>query len=195
MEHALTCWTALPVPVLKASQGFSVRWVYTLSFFFFSKLAINRSVLAISAAAAIYAHRQSLPLCVKWNHLFGMPVWCFCYQSMSYWEGLHPEDSSYALQKQSLEWFRFHTSFQTNIDDCVPAPRCENGGVCVDMVNSFSCQCVAGFTGATCQVRDFPLLSVATMRCATRDTMRYATRDAWGGGGGSLWICEPGNKD
>ena len=61
------------------------------------------------------------------------------------------------------------------------------------MVNSFSCQCAAGFTGSTCQVRDFPSSRVATLFCkryhalpssrvatmhyAARDTMCYAARD------------------
>ncbi|XP_063971397.1 fibrillin-2-like isoform X3 [Lytechinus pictus] len=41
------------------------------------------------------------------------------------------------------------TMCENNIDDCSPDP-CLNG-VCVDGVNSFSCNCTTGFTGDTCQ--------------------------------------------
>jgi cysteine-rich repeat protein len=38
----------------------------------------------------------------------------------------------------------------TRVNDCEPEP-CDNGGVCVDGVNSFSCECSGtGFTGPTC---------------------------------------------
>ncbi|XP_030844921.1 fibropellin-1-like [Strongylocentrotus purpuratus] len=38
---------------------------------------------------------------------------------------------------------------ETNIDDCSTNP-CMNSGVCVDEVNSFTCNCAAGYTGDTC---------------------------------------------
>ena len=37
-----------------------------------------------------------------------------------------------------------------DIDDCSPDP-CENGASCVDGVNTVTCQCVAGWTGDTCE--------------------------------------------
>ena len=37
----------------------------------------------------------------------------------------------------------------TDIDDCHPN-ECLNGGVCVDGVNSFRCDCKHGFTGDIC---------------------------------------------
>ena len=37
----------------------------------------------------------------------------------------------------------------TDIDDCHPN-ECLNGGVCVDGVNSFKCDCKHGFTGDIC---------------------------------------------
>ena len=36
-----------------------------------------------------------------------------------------------------------------NIDECSSDP-CENGGTCIDVLNSYSCQCPAGWTGSTC---------------------------------------------
>ena len=37
-----------------------------------------------------------------------------------------------------------------NINECASNP-CENGGICVDLANMFSCSCHAGFTGAACE--------------------------------------------
>lgn len=37
----------------------------------------------------------------------------------------------------------------TDTDECVSAP-CQNGGTCVDQVNSYRCQCEAGYTGPEC---------------------------------------------
>ena len=36
-----------------------------------------------------------------------------------------------------------------DIDECSPDP-CQNGGKCVDGIDSYSCECVTGFTGDTC---------------------------------------------
>ena len=36
-----------------------------------------------------------------------------------------------------------------DIDDCVNR-TCQNGGSCVDGINSYLCNCVAGFTGDHC---------------------------------------------
>ena len=41
-------------------------------------------------------------------------------------------------------------SFSPDIDDCA-SNRCLNGGTCRDGINSFTCSCVAGYTGNTCQ--------------------------------------------
>ena len=39
---------------------------------------------------------------------------------------------------------------RTDEDDCASDP-CENGGTCVDEVNSYSCTCDPGFTGQSCE--------------------------------------------
>ena len=38
-----------------------------------------------------------------------------------------------------------------DIDDCSGRP-CQNGGVCTDRVNDFSCRCAAGFEGKRCEI-------------------------------------------
>ena len=38
----------------------------------------------------------------------------------------------------------------TDIDECV-SHQCDNGGSCVDGVNNYSCNCLAGFTGSHCE--------------------------------------------
>ena len=37
-----------------------------------------------------------------------------------------------------------------DIDDCSPNP-CQNGGACVDGINSFTCNCRPGYAGAKCE--------------------------------------------
>ena len=36
-------------------------------------------------------------------------------------------------------------------DECSSDP-CQNGGTCTDDVNSYSCACVAGYTGEDCEI-------------------------------------------
>ena len=36
-----------------------------------------------------------------------------------------------------------------NIDECSPNP-CQNGGTCIDGINSYNCSCVDGYTGTDC---------------------------------------------
>jgi hypothetical protein len=43
------------------------------------------------------------------------------------------------------------THCETNIDDCDPNP-CQNGGLCVDGVDSYTCQCQPGYTGDDCEI-------------------------------------------
>ena len=44
--------------------------------------------------------------------------------------------------------FNTNTNFP-DIDDCVHH-TCANGGLCVDGVNNYSCNCSAGYTGERC---------------------------------------------
>ena len=41
--------------------------------------------------------------------------------------------------------------FFVDINDCIPVP-CQNGGSCTDEVNGYTCTCLAGYTGADCQI-------------------------------------------
>ncbi|XP_070543841.1 fibropellin-3-like [Ptychodera flava] len=40
---------------------------------------------------------------------------------------------------------------QNDFDDCQPSP-CQNGGECQDGVDSYSCQCLQGYTGSDCEI-------------------------------------------
>ena len=40
--------------------------------------------------------------------------------------------------------------YLTDIDECSSAP-CQNGGTCIDQVNSYLCQCAPGYTDLQCQ--------------------------------------------
>jgi hypothetical protein len=41
-------------------------------------------------------------------------------------------------------------SFVVDVDECASAP-CQNGGTCVDLVDSFRCICPSGWEGNSCQ--------------------------------------------
>lgn len=41
-------------------------------------------------------------------------------------------------------------SFVADVDECASAP-CQNGGTCVDLVDSFRCICPSGWEGNACQ--------------------------------------------
>ena len=52
-----------------------------------------------------------------------------------------------------------------DIDECVNH-TCKNGGSCVDGVNNYSCNCLAGFTGDRCETgRYLPLFAVVSIPC------------------------------
>ena len=45
----------------------------------------------------------------------------------------------------------FATFTIIDIDDCSPNP-CENGGTCIDEINSYKCECVEGHHGENCHL-------------------------------------------
>ena len=63
---------------------------------------------------------------------------------------LRKTDFIYILQ--CVIYIYYALCFKTNINECASNP-CQNGGVCTDGVNGYTCGCVAGYTGAQCQVR------------------------------------------
>eukprot|EP00058_Branchiostoma_floridae_P000954 XP_002586442.1 hypothetical protein BRAFLDRAFT_247271 [Branchiostoma floridae] len=41
-----------------------------------------------------------------------------------------------------------------DVDNCTPG-ACENGGTCIDGIDTFSCLCPPGFKGEQCQTCEF----------------------------------------
>lgn len=46
--------------------------------------------------------------------------------------------------------FSLPLSLPPDIDDCQSNP-CQNGGTCIDEINSFVCLCLPSYGGATCE--------------------------------------------
>ena len=44
-----------------------------------------------------------------------------------------------------------------DVDECASFP-CTNGGTCIDEIDHFSCQCIAGYTGDLCETSEKCLL-------------------------------------
>ena len=44
--------------------------------------------------------------------------------------------------------------FCLDVDDCFKKP-CQNGDVCVDGINTYSCKCKTGYTGGNCETSKF----------------------------------------
>ena len=49
-----------------------------------------------------------------------------------------------------LRFFLIPVVCSLDINECSSSP-CLNGGTCTDGVNSYSCKCVAGYTGKDCE--------------------------------------------
>ena len=46
--------------------------------------------------------------------------------------------------------------FYSDVDECASFP-CENGGMCIDEIDFFTCNCNAGFTGGQCETSELDL--------------------------------------
>ena len=59
---------------------------------------------------------------------------------------LHMYVSKVLLCHNSIKY----SIYVVDIDECASSP-CENGATCTDAVNSYTCDCVAGFVGKNCE--------------------------------------------
>ena len=66
--------------------------------------------------------------------------------------------------------------FLPDIDECSPNP-CLNGAVCVDGINRYTCNCVAGYTGVNCQTsRFYTLNKLFSCNCTTKTGYKLSCR-------------------
>ena len=50
--------------------------------------------------------------------------------------------------------FKKSISFLSDVNECGSNP-CKNGGECTDGVNSYTCQCNSGYSGANCETSEY----------------------------------------
>ena len=53
-------------------------------------------------------------------------------------------------------------------NECVSAP-CQNGGTCLDRVNTYECKCVPGFQDYNCQTGTVRCIVIIENNCALSD--------------------------
>ncbi|NXI69089.1 PGCB protein, partial [Anseranas semipalmata] len=53
-------------------------------------------------------------------------------------------------ERELLAWTSTSNASQHDIDDCLSSP-CQNGGTCIDEVNSFVCLCLPSYGGSRCE--------------------------------------------
>ena len=58
--------------------------------------------------------------------------------------------SSRQLSTLTITFALCHLNFSVDLDDCVNH-NCSNGASCIDGINTYSCNCSAGFTGLNCE--------------------------------------------
>ena len=59
-----------------------------------------------------------------------------------------------------------------DINECSSSP-CQNGAVCTDAVNSYTCACAAGYTGTHCETGECMGLSNSCNRLSTYNVKRH----------------------
>ena len=80
-------------------------------------------------------------------------VVCSLYISFAY---LYKEIVLNKKMENQLVDYKFD-GHDTDIDECSSSP-CMYGGTCVDGVDVFTCTCLAGYTGTTCETGQLPCL-------------------------------------
>jgi len=75
--------------------------------------------------------------------------------------------------------------YEPDIDDCQSSP-CENGGICSDKLNDYTCSCIEGYTGKNCALSKWEYIScpkrVHLSRGVTgQGTQNFPGRNHYGG--------------
>ena len=56
-----------------------------------------------------------------------------------------------ACDKNTINFRHCGETSVADFNECSSNP-CENGGLCTDQINGYSCTCAAGFIGVTCNI-------------------------------------------
>lgn len=85
-------------------------------------------------------------------------------------------------------------AFSADIDDCLSSP-CQNGGTCIDEVNSFVCLCLPSYGGSRCEKGGDPVCPPGVLPRGGRDPHGDTAQplslwgQAWGAGTGMEKSC------
>ena len=87
----------------------------------------------------------------KWRNVQGRNQFLFLY--LPTWSNRKSLPIKYGRIVSIIpEWISLNRDFYVlDIDDCRPNP-CKNDGVCVDHINSVTCNCGHGYTGDDCSI-------------------------------------------
>ena len=63
---------------------------------------------------------------------------------------MHDSHMPYSANACSIDHLSDWLYWLSDINECASAP-CQNGGQCLDGINRYTCQCLAGWTGTNCE--------------------------------------------
>ena len=147
------------------SNGFEkmIFWDYPKSSQFSNALWILECTHGLIQSSMLLVHPPSRTIkMASFMHRKGAALDLWCHQITSSFTP--SSNSNIRMTQHSRHWLAYrcrvaHWSlliylhryyFSSDINECSSVP-CQNGGTCVDQVNSYKCTCSPGYTGSNCQ--------------------------------------------